>query len=129
MGYIRRLEEVLIKTVGMFDIHAQRVDGLTGVWVNMKGELAKLAAIGVHISARGVSTHGIALNVNPEMHYFDGIVPCGIHDKAVCSMEMLLGNNTPAMTEVKAVFAECFSTTFHVNLSACSPENLLETSQ
>lgn len=80
--YVRRLEEVLIRSCADFGIPAKRVPGLTGVWTP---EEAKIAALGVHIS-RGVSSHGIALNVNNDLSYFNLIVPCGIVSKPVTSM-------------------------------------------
>ena len=86
--YVRRLEEVLIRTCGDFGIGAQRIKGLTGVWtyaLRNKPE-AKIAAIGVHIS-RSVTTHGFALNVATDLDFFSLIVPCGITGKAVTSME------------------------------------------
>jgi len=86
--YVRRLEEVLIRTCGDFGIGAQRIKGLTGVWtyaLRSKPE-AKIAAIGVHIS-RGVTTHGFALNVTTDLDYFSLIVPCGISGRVVTSMQ------------------------------------------
>jgi lipoyl(octanoyl) transferase len=86
--FVRRLEEVLIRTCGDFGIGTQRIKGLTGVWtyaLRDKPE-AKIAAIGVHIS-RGVTTHGFALNVSTDLDYFTMIVPCGLTGKPVTSME------------------------------------------
>ena len=86
--FVRRLEEVLIRTCGDFGIGTQRIKGLTGVWtyaLRNKPE-AKIAAIGVHIS-RGVTTHGFALNVSTDLDFFSLIVPCGITGKPVTSME------------------------------------------
>jgi lipoyl(octanoyl) transferase len=86
--FVRRLEEVLIRTSGDFGIGTQRIKGLTGVWtyaLRNKPE-AKIAAIGVHIS-RGVTTHGFALNVGTDLEYFGLIVPCGLTGKPVTSME------------------------------------------
>src|SRR5499427_4964536 len=86
--YVRRLEEVLIRTCGDYGIGTQRIKGLTGVWtyaLRNKPE-AKIAAIGVHIS-RAVTTHGFALNVNTDLDYFTMIVPCGITNKPVTSMQ------------------------------------------
>ncbi len=80
--YVRRLEEVLIRTCADFGIPTERVAGLTGVWTM---EEAKIAAIGVHIS-RGVTSHGFALNVNTDLDYFNLIVPCGIAAKPVTSL-------------------------------------------
>jgi len=85
VDYVRRLEEVLIRTCGDFGIPTRRVAGLTGVWTEAAPE-AKIAAIGVHIS-RSVTSHGFALNVNTDLSYFDLIVPCGITAKPVTSMQ------------------------------------------
>jgi lipoyl(octanoyl) transferase len=87
--YVRRLEEVLIRTCADFGIPSKRISGLTGVWTDQNIE-AKIAALGVHIS-RGVTSHGLALNVNTDLSYFNLIVPCGIESKAVTSMEKELG--------------------------------------
>lgn len=91
--YVRKLEEVLIRSCADFGIPAKRVAGLTGVWTDSEGvgrvphksEEAKIAAIGVHIS-RAVTSHGFALNVNVDLDYFKLIVPCGIATKPVTSM-------------------------------------------
>ncbi len=96
--YVRRLEEVLIRTCADFAIPAKRICGLTGVWTaSSKNEdedkvedEAKIAAIGVHIS-RGVTSHGFALNVDTDLDYFKLIVPCGITTKPVTSMAKELG--------------------------------------
>ena len=85
--YVRDLEEVLIRAVAGFGIEAGRVNGLTGVWVSDE----KLAAIGVRI-ARWVTSHGFALNVSTDLDHFQLIVPCGISDRGVTSMEKLLGH-------------------------------------
>src|SRR5689334_18314921 len=84
--YVRDLEEVLIRTASDYGIVAGRIEGLTGVWVG--GE--KLAAIGVRI-ARWVTSHGFALNVATDLQQFNLIVPCGIADRGVTSLERLLG--------------------------------------
>jgi len=86
--FVRRLEEVLIRTCGDFQIGTQRIKGMTGVWTYAlpKKPEAKIAAIGVHIS-RGVTTHGFALNVSNDLEYFDLIIPCGLAGKPVASME------------------------------------------
>jgi lipoyl(octanoyl) transferase len=89
VDYVRRLEEVLIRTCGDFGIPARRVAGFTGAWTESE-PAAKIAAIGVHIS-RSVTSHGFALNVNTDLSYFDLIVPCGITAKAVTSMQEELG--------------------------------------
>jgi lipoyl(octanoyl) transferase len=89
VGYVRRLEEVLIRCCADFGIPTRRVAGLTGAWTDAEPS-AKIAAIGVHIS-RSVTSHGFALNVNTDLGYFDLIVPCGITEKAVTSMKKELG--------------------------------------
>ena len=113
--YVRDLEEVLIRTVGVFGIEAGRVAGLTGIWVGSE----KLAAIGVRIS-RWVTSHGFALNVNTNLDHFRLIIPCGIADKGVTSMERLLGRKVP-MVEVEDQAARQFALVFdRVSLSSAS---------
>ena len=85
--YVRTLEQVIIKTLAAFGITGELIDGITGVWVKEE----KIAAIGVKIS-RGVAYHGFALNVNTDLSAFDHIVPCGIPDRGVTSMERVMGN-------------------------------------
>jgi len=89
VDYVRRLEEVLIRTCSDCGIASRRVAGLTGAWTETE-PAAKIAAIGVHIS-RSVTSHGFALNMNTDLNYFDLIVPCGISAKPVTSMEKELG--------------------------------------
>jgi lipoyl(octanoyl) transferase len=84
--YVRDLEEVLIRVAADYGLVAERVPGLTGVWV--RGE--KVAAIGVRI-ARWITSHGFALNVTTDLEYFNLIVPCGIADRGVTSLSRLLG--------------------------------------
>lgn len=92
--YLRALEEAIIRTVADFGIVAHRLPPHTGVWV---GE-TKIAAIGVRVN-RGVTLHGLALNVAPDLGHFDAIIPCGIRDKGVTSMRHLLGHG-PEMEAV-----------------------------
>lgn len=94
--YIRDLEEVLIRAAADLGVTAERIDGLTGVWVG--GE--KLAAIGVRI-ARWVTSHGFAFNVSTDLSYFRLIVPCGIADHGVTSLERVTGRRIP-LEEVAA---------------------------
>jgi len=84
--YVRDLEEVLIRTAAGYGVVGERVEGLTGVWVGRE----KLAAIGVRI-ARWITSHGFAVNVSTNLEYFNLIVPCGIADRGVTSLERLLG--------------------------------------
>ena len=104
--YVRDLEEVLIRAVAAFGITAARLPGLTGVWV---GD-AKLAAIGVRI-ARWVTSHGFALNVGTNLEHFGLIIPCGITDKTVTSVEKLIGRPAP-MTDVETAVCRAFADVF-----------------
>jgi lipoyl(octanoyl) transferase len=104
--YVRSLEEALIRALAEFGITAGRKPRYTGVWV--AGE--KMAAIGVHIS-RWVTSHGFALNVAPELRYFQFIVPCGIREHGVTSMERRLGRR-PDMAAVKQSVARQFEGIF-----------------
>lgn len=89
--YLRFLEEAVILTLKEYDIHAGRVEGLTGVWIDgLLPTARKICAMGVKCS-RWVTMHGIALNVNSDLSYFNNIIPCGISDKAVTSIEQELG--------------------------------------
>ena len=89
--YMRFLEESIILTLAEFGIKAGRVKGLTGVWIDGgQPNERKICAMGVK-SSRWVTMHGLALNVNPDLSYFNNIIPCGITDKAVTSMEKELG--------------------------------------
>ena len=101
--YVRDLEEVLVRVAGGFGVDAARVPGLTGVWAGNE----KLAAIGVRI-ARWVTSHGFALNVSTNLAHFNLIVPCGIADKGVTSLERLIGRPI-AMDEVADLTAEAFA--------------------
>jgi lipoyl(octanoyl) transferase len=96
--YVRDLEEVLIRTSAAFGIVARRSEGLTGAWVGEE----KLAAIGVRI-ARWITSHGFALNVSTNLSHFGLIVPCGISDKGVTSLEKLLARQVPMATVEDAV--------------------------
>lgn len=95
--YVRGLEESVIRVLASYGITGERVAGLTGVWV--RGGAAKICAIGVKLSASGVTTHGLALNVDPDLSGFDLIVPCGITDRGVTSLAAELGV-APPLAEV-----------------------------
>jgi lipoyl(octanoyl) transferase len=109
VDYVRRLEEVLIRTCGDFGIPARRVAGLTGVWTEAE-PTAKIAALGVHIS-RSVTSHGFALNVNTDLSFFDLIVPCGITAKPVTSMAKELGRELD-LNEVAQAVSRNFGSVF-----------------
>ncbi|MBT3945949.1 MAG: lipoyl(octanoyl) transferase LipB [Candidatus Marinimicrobia bacterium] len=104
--YMRTLEQLTIDVLENFGITATRIEGLTGVWVGDE----KIAAQGVRIS-RWVTMHGFALNVNPNLSFYDGIIPCGIFDHGVTSMEQLLGEKQD-METVKQVVIEKFNQHF-----------------
>ncbi len=102
--YVRDLEEALIRAADRFGIRAGRLPGATGVWVGPSGREEKLAAIGVRIS-RWITSHGFALNVTTDLRHFRLIVPCGIADHGVTSMERLLGRAVPMADVEDAVTA------------------------
>jgi lipoyl(octanoyl) transferase len=107
--YVRDLEDVLMRTAADYGIRAHRVEGLTGVWVGQE----KLAAIGVRI-ARWITSHGFALNVSTDLDYFELIVPCGIADRGVTSLERLLGR-TVGLADVQSRIASHFCNVFSLN--------------
>jgi lipoyl(octanoyl) transferase len=113
--YVRDLEDVLIRAAAEFGVVAGRIEGLTGIWVGPAGHQAKLAAIGVRI-ARWVTSHGFALNVNTNLSHFGLIVPCGIVDKGVTSLERLLGRPVP-MDEVMDAVERQFAAVFAAELT------------
>lgn len=106
VAYVRAIEQTLIDALACFGVPGDRAPGRPGVWVGG----AKIAAIGVRVSG-GVTTHGFALNVNTDLSYFNGIIPCGIADAAVTSMEALLGAPVPMRAVEDAIigaFSACF---------------------
>ena len=102
--YVRDLEEALIVALRTFDIEGTRVPGLSGVWVGPAGREEKVAAIGIRIS-RWITSHGFALNVSTNLDHFRLIVPCGIADRGVTSLERLLGRPVPMSDVEDAVVA------------------------
>jgi lipoate-protein ligase B len=123
VGYIRRLEKTLIATLMHFGIAAGQRSGLTGVWVQAdaysrcprcrpedKEKPAKIAAIGVKVDAHGVSRHGFALNVNPDMEYWDGIIACGLSEPVVSLADLL--DPVPSMEQVKQEVITAFNEMF-----------------
>ncbi len=114
--YMRTLEEIVIRTLASFGIEAGRLPGATGVWLDPEDPLRarKICAMGVRTS-RWVTMHGWALNVNTDLHYFDYIIPCGIADKAVTSMQKELGHPVD-IGEVKEKLMENFGKLFYCRL-------------
>jgi lipoyl(octanoyl) transferase len=113
--YVRDLEEALIRALATLGVAAKRVNGLSGVWVGDDGHEAKVAAIGVRIS-RWITSHGFALNVTTNLRHFDAIVPCGISDRGVTSLDVLLPV-PPSMAVVEAAVAEGFISVFNSGIA------------
>jgi len=118
--YLRCLEEVIILALEEFNIHADREEGMTGVWVG--GE--KIAAIGVRVS-KWVTMHGFALNINSDLSMFDRIIPCGIFHKGVTSMQKLLGRDVP-LSSVEEKLQQAFCVVFGCQPSQIAPEALTQ---
>jgi lipoyl(octanoyl) transferase len=129
VGYVRRLEQTLILALASFGLDSHQEDGLTGVWVSRDDRnpslpdpapapqpgIAKIAAIGVKVNARGVSLHGFALNLNPDMTYWQGIVGCGLVGYPVTCMAELL-NPTPGMDAVTQAVISSFGRIFEFEM-------------
>jgi lipoate-protein ligase B len=124
VGYVRKLEETLIVALARLGLAAGQRSGLTGVWIQAdvhsrcprckpedRQKPAKIAAIGVKVDARGVSRHGFALNVNPEMEYWDGIIACGLRDEPIVSLADLFPE-PPSMPRVKQEVIQAFGEVF-----------------
>jgi lipoyl(octanoyl) transferase len=118
--YMRFLEEAVILTLLEFGIEAGREEGLTGVWIDPQGKRPrKICAMGVK-SSRWVTMHGIGFNVNTDLHYFSHIIPCGIEDKAVTSMQSELGIPVD-IANVKRVLLEKMSEVFEFSYIQLEP--------
>jgi lipoate-protein ligase B len=124
VGYVRNLEKVIITALARLGLVSGQRKGLTGVWIQAdvhsrcprcapedRRKPAKIAAIGVKVDARGVSRHGFALNVNPDMEYWDGIIACGLQDEPIVSLADLFPD-PPAMEQVKAEVLRAFEEIF-----------------
>ena len=110
--YLRLLEEMVILTLAEYGLKAERSPGETGVWFDVGTPFArKICAMGVRAS-RWVTMHGFALNVNADLGYFDLMIPCGIKDKAVTSLNVELGKTTIEEEEVKTKLLKHFTTLF-----------------
>jgi lipoyl(octanoyl) transferase len=108
--YVRDLEDVLIRAVATFGVAAGRVSGLTGAWTGPTGREEKIGAIGVRIS-RWITSHGFALNVSADLDPFKWIVPCGIADRGVTSVERVLGRRV-LMSDVSDAVARATAEVF-----------------
>ncbi len=114
--YLRNLEEVIIRTLAVYGIQGERSKGETGVWIEpgIPGRERKIAALGVRCS-RWITMHGFAFNINTDLSYFDGIIPCGIRNKQVSSLAKELGRNID-VSEVKAQLRMYFEEVFHAHI-------------
>ena len=128
VGYVRKLEKTLIVALARLGLAAGQRSGLTGVWIQAdvhsscprckpedRKKPAKIAAIGVKVDARGVSRHGFALNVNPDMEYWDGIIACGLQDEPIVSLADLFPD-PPSMERVKREVSAAFSEVFGLEI-------------
>lgn len=124
VGYVRKLEKTLIVALARLGLAAGQRSGLTGVWIQAdvhsrcprckpedRQKPAKIAAIGVKVDARGVSRHGFALNVNPDMEYWDGIIACGLENEPIVSLADLFPE-PPSMERVKQEVITALSQVF-----------------
>ncbi|WP_068246939.1 lipoyl(octanoyl) transferase LipB [Hydrotalea flava] len=112
--YLRSLEEVIIQTLAIYGIKGSRSEGETGVWIDpdKKGFERKICAMGIKCS-RWITMHGFAFNINTDLNYFNNIIPCGIQNKQVTSLQKELGMPIP-MDEVKQHVKENFAKVFEV---------------
>jgi lipoyl(octanoyl) transferase len=124
VGYVRNLEKTLIMALARLGLVSGQRSGLTGVWIQAdvhsrcprckpedRKKPAKIAAIGVKVDARGISRHGFALNVNPDMEYWEGIIACGLQDEPVVSLADLFPES-PSMERVKQEVVDAFREVF-----------------
>jgi len=130
VGYIRKLEAVLISALAELGVAGGQVDGLSGVWVQphapsrclycppgMRQKPAKIAAIGLKVDASGISSHGFALNVEPDMSYWEGIIGCGLPDHPlICLADML--EPAPGMEEVMDAVSQSFGQQFNYKMTS-----------
>jgi lipoyl(octanoyl) transferase len=122
VGYLRRLERVLISALDQLGVSARPQEGLTGVWVDstVSGAApAKIASIGVKVDARGITRHGFALNVDPDMSYWQGIISCGLKDYPLTSLAEIL-NPPPVMDQAMQLVLWAFGNEFQYDMIECT---------
>ncbi len=114
--YLRSLEEVIIQTMATYGLKGERSPGETGVWLqaNESGKERKICAMGIRCS-RWITMHGFAFNVNTDLDYFNNIIPCGIRNKQVTSLQNELGHAVP-ISQVKERVLQAFETVFNVDV-------------
>jgi lipoate-protein ligase B len=120
VGYLRRLEATLITALSSLGIASYREEGMTGVWIkrqdiNLKPPVAKIAAIGVKVDARGVSRHGFALNIETDMSYWQGIIPCGLSGYPAASLAEIL-DPLPAREAIQQAVLDAFAQIYHYRI-------------
>jgi lipoyl(octanoyl) transferase len=122
--YLRNLEEIIILTLAEYGIQGERSSGETGVWLEtgVQGKERKIAAFGVRCS-RWITMHGFAFNINTDLQYFDGIIPCGIKNKQVTSLARELGRNID-LGEVKEKLKSHFEEVFEAELKVWEHESM-----
>jgi lipoyl(octanoyl) transferase len=120
--YVQQLEEAMIRTSADFGVAAKRVCGQHGAWIDTPSGEEKLGALGVHLS-RWVTSHGFAYNVSTDLRYFDLIVPCGIAEKRVTSLERALGRSVE-IEKVRERLGAHFAELFSLQLVPLSPQAL-----
>jgi len=127
VGYLRLLEEVLIRSLAVFGLPAQQLEGLTGVWVQPEtkagirnGPPAKIAAIGVKVDARGMTRHGFALNVATDPVYWQGLIACGIADHPVVNLADLI-RPLPGMDQIMEAVTQSFGDVFQYQMQEAGP--------
>lgn len=117
LEYLRKLEEVLIRTLAVYQIEAIRLPGQTGVWIPGKPS-TKIASIGVRVDANRVTRHGFALNHSVEMAFWGGMIACGLENQAKANLNDLLPN-PPSLGEVEDQVAACFAEVFELTAEDC----------
>jgi lipoyl(octanoyl) transferase len=115
VDFVRALEDVAIAALATLGVHAERREGLTGVWVGRE----KIVAIGVRVGAGGITSHGLALNVDPDLEHFAGIVPCGITTEGVCSLASL--GRPAVMGDVRSAVRDAFAAVFASSVDPAEP--------
>jgi lipoyl(octanoyl) transferase len=111
--YVELMEQCVIDCIANYGLKGERLDGASGVWLDTNGENPrKICAIGIKVS-RGITMHGFAFNINTDLSYFENIIPCGIDDKGVTSLENELGKKMN-FKAVEKVLLECFEKRFNI---------------